>query len=431
MLRNFTVNHTDPPKKERLVSKNFILVMLAATSTTTMNQFFNSSVALHVTAIGGLQVHAGILLTVFTTAALAVRPVTGILSDKYGRVKLLIVGAFICAACSLLYGISSGMSTLIIVRCFMGLGFGMHSTCAGAVAADVLPKSRLAEGIGIFGLGGTVAQALAPMIAISIIGDGTLTNFRMLFFIAAGLCTLGMVSNCFNSYERIRKKNAVVTKQTNADGITFMDSAKATADAEPLPKTFFGFEYVVFAPVVVMVLLYMGFSSLMLYLTPFARGIGIANPGLYFLVSSAGVFLSRIIFGRITDKYGNDVVIIPGIAVFALLLAVLPFVGSLTVLLALALPIGLVQGAVIPTFNAILFKRCSPARRGTASGAFFSSFDIGFAIGAPLLGALADAQDYRFVFWAAAGFMALAMMLYLLIASDRVYKKKQANKQKV
>ena len=97
-------------------------------------------------------------------------------------------------------------------------------------------------------------------------------------------------------------------------------------------------------------------------------------------------------------------------------------------LVVLAFPLGVSQGAIGPTLNSMLFQRTSPARRGAASGAYFASIDIGFALGAPLLGALADAKDYRYIFFASAISIALALILYIFIASDKRYKAKREMK---
>ena len=414
----------EAPKKEKLFSKDYLLIIGAATSTSFMNYIFGASVALHVMAIGGLQIHTGILITVYSIASLAMRPVAGILSDKIGRVKLLIASAFVCALCCFLYGNAGVILALIVIRGFNGLGFGMHSTCAGAVAADVLPKSRMTEGLGLYGVGSTLAQALAPMIALAIIGDAALGNFRQLFYFSAVLCALGGVADCCITYERKRKKAA----QAGAACETYKGPTDDTTPKEPLPKAIFGFEYVVFAPMVVIVFLFMSMSSLVLFLTPFARDLGIENPGVYYLVSSCGIMLSRVFFGRLADKYGNDIVVIPGLIVFLLLLVAVFFAKTLPALLVIAFPIGLAQGALTPTFNSLVFNRCSAARRGTASGAAFASIDIGFAIGAPLYGAVADAWGYASIYLAAAASLGLAVIFYIFVASDRAYNKRLKRK---
>ncbi len=84
-----------------------------------------------------------------------------------------------------MYGITTSVILLLAIRALNGLGFGMHSTSGGAVAADVVPKSRMTEGIGYFGLYATAASAVGPVIALAIVGDGEIRDFQFLFFLAA------------------------------------------------------------------------------------------------------------------------------------------------------------------------------------------------------------------------------------------------------
>lgn len=411
---------------EKLFSVDYILIMFTAMCHAMMNQFFNTTTSLYVYKLGGSTMQAGLFATFFATAALVARPVSGIISDKFGRVKQLIIGATICAASCLLFGIFSVIPILLVIRAFQGVGFGMHSTCAGAAAADVLPKSRMAEGIGYFFMYATVAQALGPGIALAIVEGGEVGNYKTLFFMTAGFCLAAMISNCFISYERKRKREVRIYDDTVSDKKERRPDAQAdnASDVKPLPKTLLGFEYAVFPLIIVMIVEQIGLSSLMVYIAPYAQWAGFSTPSLYFIVSAAGTFISRMFFGRIADKRGSDIIIIPGLIVVTTFLALIPFAGSLPVLISFAFPLGLANGAVLPTFNATLFKRCSPARRGTASGAGFSAIDLGFALGAPLLGALVDVFDFRFAFWVGSAFVVMSLVLYLLIASDKRHRRR-------
>ena len=104
--------------------------------------------------------------------------------------------------------------------------------------------------------------------------------------------------------------------------------------------------------------------------------------------------------------------------------ALIPFAAdSMPLLAVLAFPLGFAQGAIVPTFSAMLFKRCSPHKRGAASSAFFVAVDVGFGVGALILGALAEI-DPRYGFWVTAVLIMVAMALYPLI-SDKRYNAKQ------
>jgi predicted MFS family arabinose efflux permease len=62
----------------------------------------------------------------------------------------------------------------------------------------------------------------------------------------------------------------------------------------------------------------------------------------------------------------------------------------------------------------MMFKRCSPKRRGSASAAYFASIDIGYGIGAFLFGIVAENLGFSFVWWGSAVFAAAALVMYLL-----------------
>ncbi|WP_159435450.1 MFS transporter [Sporobacter termitidis] len=403
-------------KPERLWTKDYIIVMLASFGTAFCNYIFFTALPLYAQKVSGSEFYSGLMLTVYSFAALLARPFSGIFSDKFGRVRLLIIGAFICAVACALYGITTAIILLLAIRVINGFGFGMHSTCAGAVAADVIPKSRMSEGIGYFGLYATFAAAFAPFIALTVVGKGEIRDFQQLFFIAAALCLASMIFDCCITYERKRKKALRETALQGGQSKTAAGPAAEEAAAKPaapLPKTFLGFEYAVFQPMAVLILLFFAQSSINTFLTLFAEARALGNIGLYFTINAVGLFASRVLFGRLTDRLGPDIVVIPGIIGIVVCLAAIPFVHTPLLLYIIAAPMGLASGAVYPAINSMIFLRCSPQRRGTASAAYFAAIDIGFMIGGLVFGAVADTLGYSVVYWAAAVLTALALGLYL------------------
>jgi len=459
MIKRLARYREKSKNQEHLWSKDYILIMFSALCHAMMTQFYLAATPLFVNKLGGMALQAGLFSSVTAIAALVTRPLSGIMADKFGRSRQLVIGAVLCTVSSFLFGFFSVIPILLVFRAIQGVGFGMHSTSAGAAIADVVPESRMAEGIGYFGLHSSLGQAIGPGIALAIVAGDTMNDYRKLFFLTAGLCFLSIISNNFISYERKRKKAAqlataqlataqLAAAQTDQLSATSTTQQSTTPDAQqsdtpapqvekqptaaqtsrsdrPLPKTILGFEYSMFAPGLVVLLLFIGLSCLSVYMAPFARWKGLGNPGMYYTFNALGSFSSRIIFGRVADKRGSDIIIIPGMIVVTVCLCLLPFTRSLTTLVALGFPLGLAFGAMSPTFNSMYFKRCSPERRGTASGAFFSAIDMGYAFGAPLLGAIADILNFDFIYWTGAVFVVAGLALYLLIASDKQYNRRR------
>jgi MFS family permease len=400
-------------KTERLWSRDFLIIMAACSGISFCNYFMTSTLPVYAENLTGSNVYSGLLLTVFTISALATRPLTGFLAERFGRVKLLICGAIVCAIAGVLYHFASVIILLLIIRGLQGIGFGIHTTSGGTVAVDVIPKSRLSEGLGIFGLYGTIAQAIAPGIALAIIGEGNMDDFRPLFILVAAVALLSMVLDSLIRYEK--KKTAI----------------PAAADAEKpimippdqLPKTFLGFEYGVFLPSAVLILVFMAFSGVTSFLVLYAKHRGLGYMGPFFIINAAGLLLSRVFLGKVTDRQGPDPVVIPFIAILTCCLALIPFGKSAAFLFILAFPLGLAQGAVCPALNTMMFQRSSEKRKGMAAAAYFSSIDIGFGIGSLFFGFIAEWMGYRFVYWGAALFSTAALVIYLMTLAG---KKKKA-----
>lgn len=391
-------------KLEKLWRKDYIIIMLASTGISFCNYFFFSTLPMYAQQLTGTTAYSGLMVGIYTFAALAIRPFSGILSDKFGRKKLLIAGALLCSIACVLYNFASILILLIFIRILHGIGFGVHSTSGGAVAADVIPKSRMAEGIGYFGLYSTISLALAPGIALFVIGNGELQNYRNLFFIAMGISIASLIFDSFITYER--KNSHIGYSKTPINN-------QAEDRDEKLPKTFLGFEYAVFLPSAVLILFAFAISSLTAFLPLLALERNLGNVGLFFTINAAGLLLSRLFVGRITDQRGTDVVVIPALAVFAICFILISLVHSLPLLFLIAFPIGLSQGAVVPAMNALIFKRCSLKRRGTASAAYASSIDIGFGVGSIVFGFIAAAYNYTFVYLGSTLLVFIALIVYV------------------
>ena len=114
-------------------------------------------------------------------AALATRPVVGILCEKMSALKLIIIGLVMLAVSCYAYSFATAIAGLLFIRILHGIGFGIKSTASGVLAAEIIPKSRFAEGIGMFGLYLPVANAIGPALGLWVAENG---SFKTLFMIA-------------------------------------------------------------------------------------------------------------------------------------------------------------------------------------------------------------------------------------------------------
>jgi MFS family permease len=398
-------------KTEKLWTRDFVIVMIACSGISFCNYFFSSTLPIYATNMTGTTVYAGLIMTVYTLSALASRPLTGYLNNRVGRVRMLVIGAALCAVACFLYQFSAAIALLIAFRILHGIGFGIHSTSGATVAADVIPRSRMSEGLGIYGLYGTIASAFAPGIALGIIGEGNdNSQFAPLFILAVVISVVCMVLDGLIRYERRAGKAGEGTPSGAPAGDT---------ESGPLPKTFLGFEAGVLLPSAVIICVFAAFSSVSSFLTLFAQKRDLGNIGLFFVFSAAGMFLSRAFLGKVADRRGADILVIPALIALVFCYGAIPFIYRPAWLFALGIPIGLAQGVICPAVNTIMFRRCTRRRRSTAAAAYFSSIDLGIGLGALLFGFVVEYFGFSILFWIAAFFAAAAAVIYLLSLTQK------------
>jgi EmrB/QacA subfamily drug resistance transporter len=116
-----------------------------------------------ITDLGGFSQYTWVFTSYIITETVAL-PLTGRLSDIYGRKWLFIIGMSIFTVGSFLSGTSQSMMQLIIFRGFQGIGFGVMSALGFIVIADLFaPEERGKYGglmAGVFGLSTIIGPTL-------------------------------------------------------------------------------------------------------------------------------------------------------------------------------------------------------------------------------------------------------------------------------
>lgn len=116
-----------------------------------------------VTDLGGFSQYTWVFTSYIITETLAL-PLTGKLTDMYGRKWFLVIGMAIFVVGSVLSGISQTMTQLIIFRAFQGIGFGVMSALGFIIIADIFPPEDRGKygGLmaGVFGISTIIGPTL-------------------------------------------------------------------------------------------------------------------------------------------------------------------------------------------------------------------------------------------------------------------------------
>lgn len=199
---------------------------------------------------------------------------------KFGKKKCLYLGLLCSFLATLSYDMFTSIYSLIVARILHGIGFGLSTTFADALVADVIPVQRRGEGIGYFDLGSTVAMAVAPALGVMLLTD---FSANMLFFTSMIVTFLAAVS----------------AKLCNAKEAPLPAEKKHMSTRHKLC------EYGTGIPSILTILFGAAYGSVNTFIAMMASEVGIENAGLFFIVGTIFVFISRPFGGRIFDSKGG------------------------------------------------------------------------------------------------------------------------------
>lgn len=385
--------------EQRVFTRDFLLVFIAGGLVRICYQIQNTVTPLYAQSLGFSATSIGLLTTVVTIASLVLRPFLGGWLDRYGRKGIVLVGTLIFTIATLLNGYFAALSLLILVKAFQGLGFSAHTTAVNTMATDVLPEKRMSEGIGYMGLTGSLSLAIAPAIALGLVGNGLYRSAYGVAFVA------GLFSVVALAFFKGKPQPAVPVEQA--------------ASYKGLARFF---EPAAYKPSAVMLLLGLCGAGLSTFFAMFAlkRGFVTDQISLYFTINAVALAVARLFGARIARVMSakNAILIATLLDTGAFLL--IAFATDVWMLWAAAAIYGIGYGTVYPLLNAAAIINAPPNRRGTAMATFLTSMDIGIGFGASFWGLMVDWIGMDSLFPLCAVVSVLSYILYrLLMGNER------------
>lgn len=378
------------PQEEALWTKNFVLICIINLFIFTGFQMLLPTIPVYVEKLGGQESMAGLVMGAFTISAMLIRPWAGNAIDSLGRKPIFFFGLVIFILSVLAYIWAPSVLILLLLRFIHGFGWGSSSTAAGTIAADLIPKSRLGEGMGYYSLTSTLAMAMAPSIGLYLISQ---KGFTTMFMVSATLVFTALLLANFLTYRPLETK-------AKTQGALFEPAA--------------------FLPSLMIFFCTMTYGSIVSFIALYAREQGITNIGPFFTVYALTIAISRPLGGIIVDRRGFNVVVIPGLILVILTMLILSQASGLPTFLLAASLYGMGFGTLHSTLQAMAIKGLPPNRRGAANGTFFSAFDLGIGGGSILWGVVAQQWGYSTMYlW-----VALPALIALTIYVANMYGKR-------
>lgn len=377
-------------KVERLWTKNFILVSTINATLTFVFYLLIVIIGVYATNTFDATVsQAGLITGIFIIGTLLGRLFTGYFIDSFGHRKTLITGLILLIFTSMLYFVQAGILLLILARFIHGMALGVASTATGTIVAQVIPRSRSAEGIGYYSMSSTISTAIGPFIGLFMMHH---TGFQLIFALCTSLSVIGLILALLL---RIQPVTSHRKKREKLFAFSHFIEVKSL-------------------PISVVALLWsFCYSSVLSFMNAYALELDLVKAAsFFFVVYSVAIFISRPFTGRLLDNKGANIVMYPAILLFSAGLFVLGFAkGSIALLLA-GILLGFGFGNIQSSAQAIAVLAASPKRIGLATSTFYIFLDAGLGFGPYILGLIIPFTGYANMYLVLGGLTLFTLLVY-------------------
>jgi MFS family permease len=330
-------------------------------------------------------VWVGVVTGAFAFTAVVGRPIAGRIADQRGRRAVVVGGCLLVAIAGGLYFIPAGVPGLIVARLVLGVGEGAVFTAGATWIVDLAPVARRGQAIGLFGLAVWGALSAGPLIGEGLFQVG---GYSLVWAFATASPLIG----------------AVLALRQPGGG-----PASELPERGPLipPE--------VVRPGVALALVNVGYAALAGFIVLDLQHLGVGHGAGVFTAFAAAVVGTRLLLGRMPDRYGGRASAIAAGIAETIGLTLIALATSLPLAIVGAIVMGVGFSTLFPSLALIVVNRSGEDRRGGALGLFTAFFDIGVGLGAPLIGAIAALGGYQAGFWAAAACAAAGVVLTMSI----------------
>ena len=375
-----------------LYTKQFITIWIA--------NFFNVAslgafflFPLFIMERGGDKADIGILMGIMTLSSVLARPWISPMVDKIGRKKSYFIGTLgntILPVVHIVFQgeLSSFYIPLIAVRILHGMSIGLCFTAGITYISDIVPKDRLNEGLGMFGVTALVAMAVGPTIAEPII---EYFGFSAYFVTISALGAGALLLQFFIP-------ETFIPSFSKEKQITFFQVFKRKK---------------VFAVAIVAMFFGAGLATQGSFVSPYVHFLGLPHISIFFIAYSTAAVITRILGARLADRIGEENILPWSFVVNALGYLILIWITSSWQLALAGFITGCGHGMIFPSLNALAVRDEPIEIRGKISGTFTGAMDGGMFMGSFLMGFIGDKFGFTPIFITTAAILLTCALAFL------------------
>lgn len=310
----------------------------------------------------------GVVVSTFAVTSLLSRPFVGVSSLYVKDINILRISVSILIVTYALFGMAGNIYTVIAGRLLQGIGMSFVGPLCLCLASNYLPKNRIASGVAVFSIGQASANAIGPSIGLAIAEK---FGYGLGFFLPSGLMLLALIL-----------------------------SLTLTSEAEPTREKFRFSLYTFLArealvPCIIFFFLGGAYSCIVSYVVLYGESCGIANCGVFFTSYAIFVMLSRLVSGKLGEKYGLSYVIITAIICYGISFYFLSISHTTLMFILAGAVSALGYGVCQPSIQAVCMMRVDESRRAVAGNTCYFGVDMGYLIMPTVSGAIVSTVQQK------------------------------------
>ncbi len=311
---------------------------------------------------------AGMLGTAALLSASLGGWIAGILSDRYGRVRILVFTICWFTAFGALAGFAQSYEQMLVLRTLQGLGFGGEWAVGAALMAEVIRPEHRGKALGFVQSGFAIGWALAAVVMTALLANlPAETAWRIAFWV-------GVIPAMFVLFVRRHVKDPEIYRQA-ASQVTKKASLASAFGPDVVRLTLLG------------AMLVSGLQAaaytIMVWLPTLMVQVRGLRPGpvvVTMLIMCAGAFAGFILTAYLADRFGRRPALLAfclGAWLFTMLYMLVPM--SPTALMLMSFPVGLFATGIFAVIGPFLSELFPTHIRTTCMG---FSYNLGKSLGA-------------------------------------------------
>lgn len=332
----------------------------------------------------------GVLSGIGPLISLVARPFSGIAADRCHKKRLFMASAVLTGLTILGYAMSQDIPALSVLRVLNGIAFAVCGTTVFAMASLMIPSSRMGEGVGYISLAQILASAVGPSLGLAVCERfGYEKCFQIICCVSAASALLVLPIRC--EYKKPREH---VTLQT----LRIRDLLAV----DVMPLSLLGGPFS------------LGNALVMTFIAMLGSERGIQNVGMYFVINAVALILVRPLAGKLYDRRGLTLILLPSFLFDAAALACIALSRSFGAIAAAAVLRAVGQGAGQPSIQAECIRILGRERSGVATSTYYIGNDVFQGFGSMVGGAVLAAFGYSALYLAGCAVSMIGFAYFVL-----------------